>query len=546
MINKPSLNKLGILTGPIFLLCLAVGFAWASDDDLYSFIRLFDKIAITVSDRYVLPLDPEKMINSSIKGMMKDLDKYSRYLSDQDYYYLMKETQGEYIGIGIELEEHSDTVWVSSVIEGSPAAASNVRVGDRIIKVDSLDAVGLSASECRDLLRGDKDSRVFINFWRPLFSKHIEIEFTRENIHIEPVPCWCIDSYNNGYIKITRFSEGTALEVESLISLLMDKGISGLIIDLQNNPGGLLYEAVELASIFLNEDDKIVETRGRGSAALRTYKVREGGIYNKGPLVIVIDDQTASAAEIVAGAIQDHDRGLIVGSTSYGKGLVQQIMQFDDNSALKLTTAKYYTPSNRCIQKDTSLSNLAKPENSDRNILFYTKSGRPVFGGGGIIPDIYIDRLETPPFLDDINTLGYVTDFVAEYGPKLDIDENFVVSDDIVSLFIGYIEKKKYVYRNPEFSAFDQFVDQNKDWLNKDNLSGYVDDIKKILEKKSDKEMLTLHSQIKDILYESFITQGLGKRKAYELVWLKTHPELIKAGMVLGNPQTYDNLLANY
>lgn len=546
MINKIISNKLGIITGPIFLLCLAVGFAWASDDDLYSFIRLFDKIAITVSDRYVLPLDPEKMINSSIKGMMKGLDRYSQYLSDQEYYHLMRETQGEYIGIGLELEEHSDTVWVSSVIEGSPAFTSNVRVGDRIIKIDNTDAVGLSALECKNLLRGDNDSHVVVNFWRPLLSKHLEIGFMREKIHIEPVSCWCIDSYNNGYIKVAKFSEGTALEVESLISLLMKKGISGLIIDMQNNPGGLLYEAVELASIFLSEDDKVVETKGRGAVTLRTYKVQEDGIYNKGPLVVVIDDQTASAAEIVAGAIQDNDRGLIIGSASYGKGLVQQIMQFSDNSALKLTTAKYYTPSNRCIQKDTAISVLIQSESPDRNILFYTKSGRPVFSGGGIIPDIYIDRLETPPFLDEIKTLGYATDFVAEYGPKLNIDENFEVSDEIVNQFIDYIDNKNYVYRNPEYNMFDQFVSQNTDWINKDNLNSYVDGIKNILEKKSENETLQLHSQIKDFLYESFITQGLGKRKAYELVWLKTHPELIKAGKVLNNPKTYDEFLANY
>jgi len=545
MIMKFLSNKLGIVTGPFLLFCLAVGFAWASDDDLYTFIRLFDKIAVTVSDRYVVSLDSEKLIEAGISGMLKKLDPYSRYLSDSDYFRLMKETQGEYIGVGIEIKKHSDTLWVSSIIEGSPAYSSTIRIGDRIIKIDTIDVIGMSESECLDLLKGEKDSRVVLKIWRPQLMNTLNLEFIREKIFINSVPVWCVDRFNNGYIKIAKFSEGSAQEIKHIVSLLLDKGANGLIIDLQDNPGGLLNEAVEMAALFLKKGDKIVETKGRNGLSLRTYKAREDGIYYTGPLVIVIDDQTASAAEIVAGAIQDHDRGLIVGVTSFGKGLVQQVMQFTDNSALKLTTARYYTPSNRCIQKDSVISSLIKEE-SKQNILHFTNSGRPVFGGGGIIPDIYVDRLEKPPFLEEIISLGYAADFVSEYGPKLDIDESFTVDDNLVDLFFAYIKKRGYIYRNPAYNSFEQFLSENSKLVDEDKFANHTDAIKNLLDNRSQNEALSLRSQVTDYLYESFITIGLGKRKACELVWLKTHPELVKAREVLNDPKIYSSFLANY
>jgi carboxyl-terminal processing protease len=537
--------KLAKLIGPIFLLCLAIGFAEASDEDLYSFIRLFDKIAITVSDRYISTISPEKMINSSIDGMMDELDKYSQYLSDTEYYQLMKQTHGEYIGVGIEIVKHLDTIRVQSINDGSPAFLSDINVGDRIIKIDSTNVINKSTSDCRDLLKGDEDSNIALTLWRPFVSKTIELELVREKIHLDAVTCWCIDKNNNGYIKIDKFSEGTALEVESLISLLRNKGINGLIIDLQNNPGGLLYEAVEVASIFLNEGDKIVETKGRGAVSLRTYEARINGSYNIGPLVIVIDDQTASSAEIVAGAIQDHDRGLIIGTTSFGKGLVQQIMQFSDNSALKLTTAKYYTPSNRCINKDTVNNEILVKRETDKNDLFYTKSGRAVFGGGGIIPDIYIEPLKVPPFLDEIQNCGYISDFVIKYGPKLIIDRDFAVTQKNIDDFFLFLESKNYVYHNPDYNIFVDFVEQNEEWANNRKINSYVDDIKNVLENKSEYEMLTYSSQIGDHLLEEFITIGMGKSKAYEFVKLKNDPELVRASHILTSPHIYGKLLVD-
>lgn len=546
MIRRNIKIKLGIISGPFFLLCLAVSFAWASNDELYTLVRLFDRIAVTVSDRYVDDIDPNRLINAGIDAIMEELDPYSRYLCDQDYHYLLQETQGEYNGIGIELENHSDTLWVSSVIKGSPASRANIRIGDRILKLDTVDVIGKSSLECRKLLRGDNGTLVTIKLWRPLLQKSLALGIIREEIHIEPIPYWGVDHNNNGYIKISRFSEGSMYEIKSIILLLLGKGINGIILDLRDNPGGLLYEAVETAALFLNVNDDIVETRGRGSSSVRTYTAREDGIYNKGPLVVIINNQTASAAEILAGAIQDNDRGLIVGSSSYGKGLVQQILQFSDNSALKLTTAKYYTPSERCIQKDNKENELVKKESSDPQVIYYTKSGRPVFGGGGIIPDVYVEPFSCPPIIDEIITRGYLFDFITEKSDNMMIDNSFAVDDKIVDDFIAYINDRGYVYCNPAYDLFNQFVSRNGDQFENNRMENHVEAIDKILEARSRNEMLSMKSNFKALLYEYFITINLGEKEAFELVYQKQDPELVRAGLVLKNPETYGNLLVGY
>jgi len=546
MIRRKIKIKLGIISGPFFLLVLAVSFAWASNDNLYTMVRLFDRIAVTVSDRYVDDIDPDKLINTGINAIMENLDPYSRYLRDQDYFYLLQETQGEYSGIGIELENHADTLRVGSVIKGSPASRANIRMGDRILKLDTIDVIGKSRIDCRKLLRGDNGTALTISLWRPLLRKKLELDVIRDEIHIEPIPYWGVDMNNNGYIQIARFSEGSMYEVKSIISLLLARGVNGIILDLRDNPGGLLYEAVETAALFLNSSDGIVETRGRGSSNVKTYTAREDGIYNNGHLVVIINNQTASAAEILAGAIQDNDRGLIVGSSSYGKGLVQQILQFSDNSALKLTTAKYYTPSERCIQKDNIESELVKKESSDPQVIYYTKSGRPVFGGGGIIPDIYVEPINHPPVIDEIITRGYFFDYVTEKSDDLTIDNTFIINDKIIDDFIAYINDRNYVYYSPAYDLFNQFVSQNNDLRETSRVIPHIEAIEEILKERSCDEILSMKSSFKELLYEYFITINLGEKESFELIYQKRDPELVKASVVLKNPETYGSLLVGY
>ena len=544
MMVKVSKIKLGKIFGPFLLLALAVGFAWASNDDLYSMLRLFERVAIAVSDRYIEKPEPSKIINAGIDGMMEELDQYSRYLSEQEYALLMQETQGEYIGVGLELEMHLDTVRVSSIIEGSPAFATNIGIGDRLIRIDTTNVIGMSDAQCRRLLRGDPDSKVTITFERPTPGREFRVELSRAKIHISSIPAWCVDENNIGCIKLSRFSEGCAGELRNIVSLLKDRGVKGIIVDLRNNPGGLLYEAVEAVSVFLNAGDRVVETNGRGSASRRDYDVFEDGNYNVGPLVVVINGRTASAAEIFAGAIQDLDRGLVIGSASYGKGLVQQVLHFSDNSALKLTTAKYYTPSNRCIQKEITVAEDTAL--AARRILHHTKSGRPVFGGGGIIPDLYVEPPERTALIEEITTAGYAFDFVSEYGPGMKVEADFKVDDKLINRFYSYLASRGYVYHDEADLAFRQFAASYEPALGGGQIENQIDKISDYLSRRSRDELQSLRPQIKELLYESFIRRRMDSREAYHLLNVANDPELQKARDAVNHPEAYENLLAGY
>lgn len=538
--------KLGMIAGPFFILIIAVSLAWASGDDLYSLIRLFDRIAVTVSDKYVDKLDNEKLIYAGIEGMLDKLDPYSSYLEHNDYFYLIQETQGEYAGTGIELEKTGDSIWVCSVIKNSPAAKANIKIGDRIIKIDTISVVDKSIPDCRKLLRGEENSQVELTLYRPLLGKELELELTREEIYIDPVPYWFVDQYNNGYIKISRFSEGSIFAIKSVISILLDKKINGLIVDLRDNPGGLLYESIEVAALFLDKGERIVETKSRGGASMRTYNVREDGIYNSGALTVLINGQTASAAEIVAGAIQDNDRGLIIGSTSFGKGLVQQILKFSDHSALKLTTAKYYTPSDRCIQKDRHNNELLIPGDDASKTLYFTEAGRPVFGGGGIIPDIYVELFEYVPLIDEVITSGYIDKFTSDYCNSNIIDRDFKVDDKLVDHFINYLNKKDYIYQNDSFIKFEEFKSGLDGLPCESRLNEPLAEINNILNENAANDLLSVKSALKNLLYEYLITYKFGDKVALELAGQFTDPELSKAGEVLRNPDTYSSLLVGY
>jgi carboxyl-terminal processing protease len=545
MSKWPQKKKLGMISGPFLLLLVAAGLAWASGDDLYTLIRLFDRVAVTVSDKYVDQLDSEKLIYAGIEGMMAKLDPYSRYLADEDYFYLMQETQGEYGGVGIDLDKSGDSVWVNSVIKNTPAAEANLKIGDRLLSIDSVDVIGKSIPDCRKLIRGDLGSKVSLTVWRPLLSRQFNLELTREEIHIEPVPYWFIDRYDNGYIKLARFSEGTIYELKSIISILKDKNVNGLILDLRDNPGGLLYESVEVAALFLHKDDKIVETKSRNGVSMQTYDARVDGIYCTGPLAVLINGQTASAAEIVAGAIQDNDRGLIIGSTSYGKGLVQQILQFSDRSALKLTTAKYYTPSDRCIQKDRKDVDIIEAAKSDNSLLFFTKSGRPVFGGGGIIPDIYVEPDAEPPLIEEVIALGYVDDYVGAYGSKHKIDDNFTMSDPVIDGFIGFVKGKGYVYYDDRYRKFHEFAGQVDSLSQSSHLKQPLAEMENVLKGIAD-ELQAQRTRLGEVLYDDIVETYLGDKAAGAMSRQYNDPELVKAGEVLKSPELYSDLLVGF
>ncbi|HBZ00273.1 MAG TPA: hypothetical protein DEO84_03025, partial [candidate division Zixibacteria bacterium] len=410
------LSRYGWSATLIVLGAFAVGFTWSSSDELYSNIRLFDKAAITISSDYVENLNDKELIKAGIDGMLAKLDPYSKFLADDDYLYLKQETEGEFEGIGVSLGFHHDTLTVESVMEGTPGYNRGIIAGDRIISIDGTTTTNLNIRQIKMILRGQRGSTVSLGIFRPdMGAFNLKIE--RAKVEIKAIPFYSMVKDNVGYIRLARFSSGSSSELHNAIRDLKRLGMTSLILDMRNNPGGLLLESVEMASMFLPEKAKIVETRGKNGMVGDTYFSSGKDDFQVGGVAVLVDSLTASAAEIVAGAIQDHDRGVIIGGSTFGKGLVQQVMQFTDETALKLTTAKYYLPSGRCLQKpDWSTFELVRGKvDEPTDSLYRTDSGRAVFGGGGIIPDIFVEDDASSDYIQSIKNQAKFFDFSLVY-----------------------------------------------------------------------------------------------------------------------------------
>jgi carboxyl-terminal processing protease len=528
----------------LFILAMfAVGFTWASSEELYSNIRLFDKAALVVSSNYVENIDEFKMIKAGIDGMLSKLDQYSRYLSGPDYLYLRQETDGEFEGIGVSLEYHHDSLTVVSVLEGTPAYNIGLKPGDRILSIDGQSTLGRNVRDVKMLLRGTRGSHVALSIHRP-GDTVFDIITERGRVAIKAIPYHGLVSLETGYIRLARFSEGSAQEIREAIADMQRRGMKSLILDLRDNPGGLLLEGVEIGGIFLPDNSTIVETRGKNGAITNTYASRGTPLFPSGGLAVLVDGQTASAAEIVAGAIQDHDRGVIIGSSTFGKGLVQQVMQFTDDSALKLTTSKYYLPSGRCLQKpDWSTFELISG-NVERasDSLFRTDSGRTVFGGGGIVPDVFIDEKTSSAYVDALKRDSFFFDFAVAFNKSKKIRPGFKSDGRIAEEFRKFIEAKNFKFKNAGRTAFSDLTK---------NISMPDDELRKALSA-IDKELASREKweydshlpEITEELQQAIVSQALGETALYRDVWIPSDREVSEALALLTDGNRYAEILA--
>lgn len=542
-----SINNLAKYGWPITLALLAafaLGFTWSSSDKLYDNIRLFDRITLMVSENYVEEVDDEKMVKVGIDAMLSKLDNYTKFLRDADYVRLRQETESQFEGIGASMEFHRDTLTIVSVVEGAPGQRMGLRPGDRIMKIDSTSTLGLDAKQVRMLMWGPTGSRIDLSIYRP-GGKERSLTITREDIEVQSIPFYSMLSDEIGYIRITRFSENCLKDFKNAMRDLKKEGMSSLVLDLRGNPGGLLLEAVEVAGLFLPKDSKVVETRGREGTLVSSYRAMENSISFEGGLAVIVDEQTASAAEILAGAIQDYDRGIIIGTDTYGKGLVQQVLQFSDNSALKITTSKYYLPSGRCLQKpDWSTFELLSGDPKDpADTLYYTESGRHVYGGGGIMPDIYLENPEESDYVTALKQEACFFDFTIEYLRTRKLKRDFRVDDRIMSEFKKFVADRGFAFLDEDRIAFNEF--KEKISILDDETKNALRVIEERLNSKETWQFDNNYSEIMTLLNEEIVLRSGGENALYEKVWLKDHTEIAEAREVLSDSRRYLSILAS-
>ncbi|PIV80302.1 hypothetical protein COW53_10430 [bacterium CG17_big_fil_post_rev_8_21_14_2_50_64_8] len=414
-------------------------------------------------NNYVDVLDPHEVMVGAIEGMLKELDQHSNYLPPVNYEDLMTSTEGEFGGLGISIQVRDHYPTVVSPIEGTPAYYMGIQGGDQIIEIEGQSSRDFTSNQAVELLRGAPGTKVNITIERPGREDPIPLTITRDIIKLESVP-YAFMMGDVGYIRIQNFARTTPQEVRDKLDMLTRDGMKGLILDLRFNPGGLLEAAKGVSELFLERGELIVSTKGRlPSQDQKLISEARGQIYDKVPLVVLVNGSSASASEIVSAAIQDHDAGLVGGMTSFGKGSVQTVFRLDEDEALKLTTARYYTPSGRSIHKDRPRHpDIGDEQGANAPALdsepaekekprfekekYYTDSGRVVYGGGGVTPDIEIDQDFLTDFEVAVERDGALFSFAVDYVAKLDaIPENPVVDDATFRSFETFLKDRENI-----------------------------------------------------------------------------------------------------
>ncbi|MFH1862243.1 MAG: S41 family peptidase [bacterium] len=465
-----ALKKLAIYVLVFGIAASAVGAT--EGEDVYLKIKqnieLFGAVYREISSKYVDEINPEEFIRAGIDGMLATLDPYTAFLDNEDSDNLHIMSSGEYGGVGIEIgvRGKDKVLTVISPIENSPAARVGIRPGDRIIEIEGQSTYGFTTSQAATLLRGEAGTKVNMKVERIGAADPIPFTLQRAMIAVKDVGYAGILENGVGYIKLNRFSRNAGEEMRKAVKELQTQGMTSLVLDLRHNPGGLLPAAIDVAQNFLPKGEEVVSTQGRHEPTRRKYFAQANPICPDAPMVVLVDEGSASASEIVAGALQDLDRAVILGKATFGKGLVQSLVDFRNGKSLKITTAKYYTPSGRLIQKmdyfDESNPVIMHQQPQESELLtsekYFTKAGRVVYGGGGIAPDLEVSLPDIDRFETEILREGLLYDFCADYMAKHSEKSDSTVTEEILTDFHHFLQDRQFQYKMDLEAEFDDIV----------------------------------------------------------------------------------------
>lgn len=499
---------------------------------------------------YVDSIKPEDLIQASIDEMLGELDPYTVYIPEKEMDDFKFMTTGEYGGIGSLISQRDEYVMISDPYEGMPAEQNGLKAGDLIVEIDGKKLKGKSVSDVSEMLKGTPGTSFNIKVKRPGESKPLQFDITRKKISINPVPYHGLLKDGIGYIRLTNFYDNAGDETENALIDLKAKGATAIILDLRSNPGGILDEAVKVTNLFVNKGMEIVSTKGKVKQWDKTYKTTKEPVDNEIPLAVLVNSSSASASEIVAGAIQDLDRGVVIGSRTFGKGLVQTTRVLSYNSQLKVTTAKYYIPSGRCIQaldyahrnEDGSVGRIP-----DSLITEYkTKNGRMVKDGGGIMPDITseYDRPGNVTFglIRNYIVFDYATRYAHEHKSIPEPDA-FTFTDEDYRDFVAFVKEKDFDYETKSHEMLDNLKSTVKAEGYDDISEEQIKALDVLLKPDLDKDLNVFKKEIVEL-----ISQEIVKRYYYQKgeikVALKDDIILDKAIQTIQNDSDYRKILA--
>ncbi|HKJ49688.1 MAG TPA: S41 family peptidase [Christiangramia sp.] len=542
---KKRFSKILIL--PVVLIGIFIGTVSFKSDffEIAKQIEIFTTLFKEINMNYVDETNPAALMDTAIKSMLTDLDPYTNYWNEQDVEAARINSAGEYTGIGALVKSGKEAITVVEAYKDYPADKAGLKAGDEIIKIGNINVADFK-EDAGELLNGAPDSDINITYRRQGEIKTTSLK--RSSVDLNAVPFYKLLDDNSGYIVLSRFNAKASSEVSRALKDLKNKGADKIILDLRGNPGGLLNEAINVSNIFIDQGELIVTTKSVIEKYNREYFTKKEPIDTKIPLVVLVDGRSASASEIVAGAVQDLDRGVIVGARSFGKGLVQRPRELAYGTQLKITISRYYTPSGRCIQaldyrRRSEDGKALRTKVEDYN-EFKTKNGRTVYDGGGVLPDV---KLETSEFSDITQSLLYqdaIFDFATNYyySHTLEDPENFNFTDADFDEFKNFLKASDFEYQTATERELNEMMDKAEDEELRSKISSEVNKIKSQISEFKKQELDDKKPEIVSLLTDEIIKRYFYKEGLYEY-YTDNNPEISKAKSILNNPSEYAKIL---
>jgi carboxyl-terminal processing protease len=546
------MKKLLIVSGLVIV--IAVGLISFTNDqknfEIAKNLDIYYSLFRELNTFYVDEIQPNKLVKTSIDEMLKSLDPYTNYISEADIEDFKFMTTGEYAGIGALIGKQSNKIIISEPYEGFPAQKQGLRAGDIILEVEGKSTESMNTEDVSALLKGPAKKPVKVKLLRPGQKKPFEVDIIREKITIDAVPYYGMVDEKTGYIRLSNFTQDCSENVRKALVELKEKNKpENIILDLRSNPGGLLIEAVRIVNLFVPKGKEIVSTKGKVKQWDKVYTATENPVDTTIKVAVITNSGSASASEIVAGAIQDLDRGIVVGTRTFGKGLVQTTRDLSYSTKLKVTTAKYYIPSGRCIQaldyshRNEDGSVKAVPDSLITE--FKTLKGRKVYDGGGIVPDVKIESDSLSNLSVLLVSKYYIFDFATKYSNEVTTipqPEDFKITDEIYDRFIAFVKSQNFKYESQTTDAFDELVKTAKSEKYFGHAENEFNALMAKLSPDLDKDLKQFKNEIEELLADEIVSRYFYQKGAIRAA-MKDDKGILKAMDVLKSDNTFAKYL---
>ncbi len=544
-------KKSRIIVISVSFVLLAIGLLSFNNTDfkIAQNLEIFFNVFREVNALYVDETDPEKLIESSINGMLESLDPYTTYIPEEEVDEFKFMTTGKYGGVGALIRKAGSYTMVSEPYEGFPAQKSGLRAGDTILSINGVSTFEKNIAEVSEMLKGNPNTSITLQIKRLGVDSVLTHTLVREQVSIPNIPYYGMLNNRTGYILLSNFMPNAGKEVKAAYEDLVSQGAQSMILDLRGNPGGLLNEAVEVSNVWIERNQEVVSTRSRTGQGDKTYLTRQSPVDTSMPLVVLVNRSSASASEIVAGSLQDLDRAVVVGQRTFGKGLVQTTRPLNYNAHLKITTAKYYIPSGRCIQ---ALDYAHRNEDGSVGYIpdslisaFKTRNGRTVYDGGGIDPDIKIMEDAPGNITMALYAENHFFDFATIFASKNGAIERpaiFEISNSLFDEFKLYLSDKHFSYSTQSSEMLQELIKTAKYEGYYDKIQGDLTALEVQLIGDREKDLQTFQVEIKELLKDEIISRYY-YQKGRIMASLNDDPEIQKAIDLLNNKETLSTIL---